>query len=66
MPRAPYPHEALVQGLRRILCGMRSSHSISDDMDQFYAGAAGYSPWSKSWKRTREVMNALKPFRVSS
>ena len=44
MPRDPYPHEELVQELRRILCGMRSTHSISDDMDQFYAGTAGYSP----------------------
>ena len=44
MPRDPYPHEELVQELRRILCGMRSTHSISDDMDQFYTGSAGYSP----------------------
>jgi len=26
---------------------MRSTHSISDDMDQFYTGAAGYSPMER-------------------
>ena len=47
MPRDPYPHEELVQELRRILCGMRSTHSISDDMDQFYVEAAGHSPMER-------------------
>jgi hypothetical protein len=47
MPRDPYPHEDLVQELRRILCNMRSTASISDDMDQFYVEAAGHSPMER-------------------
>jgi hypothetical protein len=47
MPRDPYPHEELVQELRRILCNMRSTASISDDMDQFYVEAAGHSPMER-------------------
>ena len=47
MPRAPYPHEELVQELRRILCGLRFTTSISDDTDQFYVEAAGYSPMER-------------------
>jgi hypothetical protein len=39
MPRDPYPHEELVQELRQILCDMRSTTSISDDMDQYYVEA---------------------------
>ena len=47
MPRDPYPHEELVQELRRILCNMRSTASISDDTDQFYVEAAGNSPMER-------------------
>ena len=47
MPRDPYPHEELVQELRRILCSMRHTSSISDDMDQYYVEAAGYSPMER-------------------
>jgi hypothetical protein len=47
MPRDPYPHEELVQELRRILSNRRSTTSISDDMDQFYVEAAGYSPMER-------------------
>lgn len=47
MPREPYPHEELVQELRRILRQMRSTQSISDDMDEFYVKAAGYSPMER-------------------
>jgi hypothetical protein len=47
MPRPAYPHEELVQELRQILCNMRSTTSISDDMDQFYVEAAGHSPMER-------------------
>jgi hypothetical protein len=47
MPRPPHPHEELVQELRQILCNMRSTTSISDDMDQFYVEAAGHSPMER-------------------
>jgi hypothetical protein len=47
MPRPAYPHEELVQELRRILSNMRSTSSIADDMDQYYVGAAGYSPMER-------------------
>ena len=55
MPRDPYPHEELVQELRRILCGMRSTSSISDDMDQFYVEAAGYSPMERIMEENSQV-----------
>lgn len=47
MPRDPYPHEELVQELRRIVCEMRHTGSISDDMDQYYVEAAGHSPMER-------------------
>jgi len=47
MARSPYPHEDLVQELRQLLCNMRSTHNISDDADQYYAGAAGHSPMER-------------------
>jgi len=47
MPREPYPHEKLVQELREIVRGMRSTTSVSDDMDQFYVEKAGYSPMER-------------------
>ncbi len=47
MPRKPYPHEELVQEIREIITGMRSTHSISDDSDQWHVGAMGYSPMER-------------------
>ena len=72
MPRDPYPHEELIQELRRILCNMRSTTSISDDMDQYYVEAAGHSPMerimeenSRGFRRaeaiSRELVNIGAP-----
>lgn len=45
---------------------MRSTHSISDDMDQFYAGVAGYSPMeqimednSRGFRRAEAISHEL-------
>ena len=45
---------------------MRSTHSISDDMDQFYTGAAGYSPMerimeenSRGFRRAEAISHEL-------
>jgi hypothetical protein len=66
MPRDPYPHEDLVQELRQILCEMRSTHSISDDMDQYYVEAAGHSPMerimeenSRGFERAKAISHKL-------
>ena len=66
MSRAPYLHEELVQELRRILCNMRSTASISDDTDQFYVEAAGYSPMeqimednSRGFRRAEAISHEL-------
>jgi hypothetical protein len=66
MSRAPYPHEELVQELRRTVCGLRSTTSISDDMDQFYVKAAGYSPMerimeenSRGFRRAKAISQEL-------
>ena len=66
MPREPYPHEELVQELRRTLCNMRSTTSISDDMDQFYVEAAGHSPMERiveenceGFRRARAIAEEL-------
>jgi hypothetical protein len=66
MPRDPYPHEDLVQELRQILCEMRSTHSISDDMDQYYVEAAGHSPMerimeenSRGFERAKAISQEL-------
>jgi hypothetical protein len=66
MPRDPYPHEELVQELRQILCEMRSTHSISDDMDQYYVEAAGHSPMerimeenSRGFERAKAISQKL-------
>lgn len=56
MSRAPYPHEELVQELRRILCSRRSTASISDDMDQFYVEAAGYSPMERIMEENSQYL----------
>jgi hypothetical protein len=47
VPRKPFPHEALVHELHSVLRTVRSTQSISDDMDQFYVEAAGYSPMER-------------------
>lgn len=47
MARARFPHEELVQELRQLLSNMPSTTSISDDMDQYYVEAAGYSPMER-------------------
>jgi len=45
---------------------MRSTHSISDDTDQFYAGVAGYSPMeqimednSRGFRRAEAISHEL-------
>lgn len=66
MPRDPYPHEELVQELRWILCSTRSTASVSDDTDQFYVEAAGYSPMerimdenSRGFRRAESISQQL-------
>jgi len=66
MSRDPYPHEELVHELRRILCSTRSTASISDDMDQYYVEAAGYSPMerimeenSRGFRRAESISQEL-------
>jgi len=66
MPRDQYPHEELVRELRQILCNMPSTHSISDDMDQYYVGAAGHSPMeriveenSRAFGRAKDISREL-------
>ena len=66
MPRDPHPHEELVQELRQILCSTRSTASISDDTDQFYVEAAGYSPMerimeenSRGFRRAESISQEL-------
>ena len=55
MPRDPNPHEELVQELRRILRDLRSTASISEDMDQFYVEAAGHSPMERIMEENSRV-----------
>lgn len=66
MPRPPHPHEHLVQELRELLTNMPSTHSISDDSDQYYVDAAGYSPMgrimeenSQRFRRAKEISEQL-------
>ena len=60
MARAPYPHEDLVQELRELLCNMPSTHNISDDMDQYYVGAAGYSPMERVMEENSQRFRRAK------
>ncbi len=47
MGRKRYLHESLIHELRNLLCNMIDSSRISDDTDQWYVGAAGYSPMER-------------------
>ncbi len=66
LSRKPYPHEELIQEIREIITGMRSTHSISDDSDQWHVGAMGYSPMeridqenARGFKRVKEIAQEL-------
>jgi len=42
--RKKYPHEEIVQEIRELVVSTRYTTTYSDDMDQYYTEAAGYSP----------------------
>jgi len=64
--RKPYPHEELVQELRKIVVGWNYMGQISDDSDQWHVGAMGYSPmvrqverWAEERDRAVEIARQL-------
>ena len=59
MKRKPYPHEELVQTIRKEITSQIYSF-ISDDMDMYYVEKAGYSPMERQGEHNTEKCNAAR------